>query len=196
VPLIYITGPTAAGKSTVRNELMRRGYEAHDVDEDGIATWFNRESGEPAEYGEGGDMSLMSRERVEGLREQARGKPVFLCGIPGNALDMADLFDEVICLVIDEDTMLDRVATRTTNVFGRAPAERELILRNREPTIEAYRAFGALMVDGAQPSAPFSMKFLPSLRAKGHNRRRSRRDLRRMVRRLPEYSGMHPENER
>jgi hypothetical protein len=151
VPLIYITGPTAAGKSTVRNELLRRGYEAHDVDGDGIAKWFNRASGEPAEYGEGGDVFLMSRQRVEGIREQARGKPVFLCGIPGNALDMADLFDEVICLVIDEDTMLDRVATRTTNVFGRTPAERELILRHREPTIEAYRAFGALMVDGAQP---------------------------------------------
>lgn len=35
--LIYITGPSGAGKSTVRNELIKRGYEAHDTDEDGMS---------------------------------------------------------------------------------------------------------------------------------------------------------------
>jgi putative ribosome biogenesis GTPase RsgA len=33
MPLIYVTGPSGAGKSTVCNELLRRGYEAHDTDE-------------------------------------------------------------------------------------------------------------------------------------------------------------------
>jgi dephospho-CoA kinase len=162
VALVFITGPTAAGKSTVRSELARRGFEAHDADEDGISSFFSRVSGERVEYPEDANDRthewlamhefLMSRQRVE-LRAQASGKRVFLCGIPVNALGMADLFDKIICLVIDEATMLDRVAARTPNPFGKAPAERELILRSREPTIEAYRRSGALMIDGAQPIA-------------------------------------------
>jgi dephospho-CoA kinase len=163
VALVFITGPTAAGKSTVRSELARRGFEAHDADEDGISSFFSRVSGERVEYPEDANDRthewlamhefLMSRQRVEELRAQASGKRVFLCGIPVNALGMADLFDKIICLVIDEATMLDRVAARTPNPFGKAPAERELILRSREPTIEAYRRSGALMIDGAQPIA-------------------------------------------
>jgi thymidylate kinase len=37
---IYITGPSGSGKSTVRNELIKRGYEAHDTDEDGMSAWY------------------------------------------------------------------------------------------------------------------------------------------------------------
>ena len=161
MPLVYITGPTAAGKSALREALTQRGYEAHDTDEDGIAAWFNRETGEAAEYPENvSDRThtwlaqhefLMERSRITELRSHTKERFVFLCGIPGNALGMADLFDTIICLVIDEHTMLDRVASRTANPFGKAPAERELIIRYREPTIDAYRTIGALMVDATRP---------------------------------------------
>jgi dephospho-CoA kinase len=33
--LIYVTGISGSGKSTVRAELRARGFFAHDVDEDG-----------------------------------------------------------------------------------------------------------------------------------------------------------------
>jgi dephospho-CoA kinase len=39
--LIYITGASGAGKSTVRTELQRRGYPAYDSDEDRLARWFS-----------------------------------------------------------------------------------------------------------------------------------------------------------
>jgi dephospho-CoA kinase len=34
--IIYITGSAGSGKSTVKRELLSRGYEAFDVDEDGF----------------------------------------------------------------------------------------------------------------------------------------------------------------
>jgi tRNA uridine 5-carbamoylmethylation protein Kti12 len=43
MPLIYVTGPSGAGKSTVRNELIKRGYEAHDTDEDGMSAWYDNQ---------------------------------------------------------------------------------------------------------------------------------------------------------
>ena len=121
----------------------------------------NRKTGEPATYPKTAayrtqvwlqdHVLLMSRERVEQLAAEVRDKPAFLCGIPGNGHEMFDLFEKVICLVIDKETMLHRVSSRTTNPFGKAPAERELILRHHEPTIAWYRTHGASMVEGGQP---------------------------------------------
>jgi hypothetical protein len=41
VPLVYVTGISGAGKSAVCHELKRRGYEAHDTDEENNAVWVN-----------------------------------------------------------------------------------------------------------------------------------------------------------
>jgi len=46
MPLVYVTGLSGTGKSAVCRELKRRGYEAHDTDEEGNAVWVNRETGE------------------------------------------------------------------------------------------------------------------------------------------------------
>lgn len=43
--LIYVTGASGAGKSTVRTELERHGYVAYDTDEDGLSRWFENRSG-------------------------------------------------------------------------------------------------------------------------------------------------------
>ena len=39
--LIYITGISGSGKSTVLRELAKQGYEAHGVDEEGYADWID-----------------------------------------------------------------------------------------------------------------------------------------------------------
>lgn len=44
MPLIYITGVSGTGKSTVWAELKNRGIEAYDVDEDGLARWQNNKT--------------------------------------------------------------------------------------------------------------------------------------------------------
>jgi predicted ATPase len=44
MPLIYVTGVSTAGKSSVLGELRRRGYAAFGVDEDGYGVFVHRES--------------------------------------------------------------------------------------------------------------------------------------------------------
>lgn len=160
MPLIYITGPSGAGKSTVRKELQKRGYEAHDTDEDGMSAWYNMETNEkvqrPAEQDRSPDWYKhhayrMSPERVKEIAERAKDKLIFLCGIPSNDLELAEYYDKVICLVIDEEVMKQRVASRDTNNFGKAADELELMLYWHGKMLERYERFGATMVDATKP---------------------------------------------
>ena len=44
MPLIYITGPTASGKTTVGEALRAKSYEVHDTDEKGMRFWADRQT--------------------------------------------------------------------------------------------------------------------------------------------------------
>src|SRR5439155_16188338 len=65
----------------------------------------------------------ISRERVVELATSARDDVAFLCGSVENEVEVWDLFDRVACLVIDDDTLRHRLATRTTNAFGKLPEQ-------------------------------------------------------------------------
>jgi len=161
MPLIYITGNSGAGKSSVRKELQHRGYEAHDTDDDGITTWIHTATGRSTERPE--DESdrtkdwydqhewKMSRQKVEEFAKRAKSKLIFLCGSPSNADDMLDLYDKVVCLVVDRETLKDRIASRTDHDFGKAPDELKSILGWHDSFQDRYKDYGAVMVNAAQP---------------------------------------------
>jgi shikimate kinase len=161
MPLIYLTGPTAAGKSTIRAELRNRGYEAHDTDEDGISLHYNRQTGEVIDYPKDPNDRTpkwhaehafnMAPERIEQLARQAKNQTIFLCGVAANDIELSRYFTKIICLVIDQETMKHRVATRTTNNFGKQPDELEKIMGWYQPVLDKYAKAGAVMVDAAQP---------------------------------------------
>jgi guanylate kinase len=103
--LIYITGPSGSGKSTVRNELVGRGYEAHDTDEDGISAWYNIQTHERVERPDEANRSsdwyekhnyLMSAERVKALAERGKTNTIFLYGVPANDVDFVEYFDKIL----------------------------------------------------------------------------------------------------
>jgi hypothetical protein len=81
----------------------------------------------------------------------ARDKPVFLCGSVENEDEVWELFDFVICLVLDESTLRERLATRTTNEFGKARVELDAILGWNRTMESTYREFGAFVVNANQP---------------------------------------------
>lgn len=156
MPLIYITGPSGAGKSTVRNELVKRGYEAHDCDEDDISAWRNNLTHEivefPIEHNRSADwyqnhIFVMSEDRVIALADRAKTKPVFPCGLPGNGVDLARYFDIIICLVIDKRIMRVRLAARDDNDFGKTPDELALILYWFDAIINRYKNLGSVVID-------------------------------------------------
>jgi hypothetical protein len=84
------------------------------------------------------------------LRDTGPGV-TFLFGAVANEREVWDLFDGVACLVIDDDTVRRRLATRTTNAFGKQPEELERILEWNRDHGAAYRRAGATIIDGARP---------------------------------------------
>lgn len=159
--LIYITGISGSGKSSVCKELLRRGYKAYDTDKDGIAYFYNNRTNRPIV----GRVSVeertpdwrsshtwkASRETIEKLADGAKGNIVFLCGVTANDTDeLWDLFSQVFALVIDEPTLHHRIATRISNDFGKNPHEFADLLRWQQTAADDYKKHGAMLIDASQ----------------------------------------------
>lgn len=158
---IFITGNSGSGKSSVRRELQRRGYNAYDTDDDGITRWHNKQTGEATERPDDeAERSpqwykdhewRMSQQRVEELKKGSQSDVIFLCGSPSNADDMLDLFDKVFCLVVDPDTLRHRIRTRTDHDYGKADNELNDILGWHDAFQNRYQQHGAIMIDATRP---------------------------------------------
>jgi hypothetical protein len=95
----------------------------------------------------------INRAEVQALAARTRDKTAFLCGSAENEADVRDLFDLVVCLVLDSETLRDRLLTRTTNEFGKHPEELAVALACNDDEESAYRRLGATIIDGARPLA-------------------------------------------
>lgn len=161
--LIYITGMSGSGKSAVLRELERRGFEAHGVDEEGYADWIHVETHERETYEEDDpDLDLhdwfknhhwiLSPERITELHRQAEdGKTIFLAGSADGDDKVWHLFDKVIVLSVDAETIKHRIESRTDNQYGKDPEEMKLILKWLEGYDDTYRGFGAEIIDAKRP---------------------------------------------
>jgi hypothetical protein len=157
VRLIWVTGISGAGKSTVCEVLKTRGVAAIDTDWDGFNHWVVRATCEPAvdppyptpAHWVDDHAWQIRPELVRALRDDAPGV-TFLFGSVENELDVWDLFDRVACLVVDDDTLRHRLETRTTNAFGKHPSDLERVLGWNPDMEPSYRSFGATIIDATQ----------------------------------------------
>jgi hypothetical protein len=119
MPLIYVTGISGAGKTSVLGELRDRGYESYGVDEDGFGRWLDPRSGEVVTFPV--DDEAVDRHEwyadhvwaldVDKIAELKRhsdrcAAPVFLCGVAAGDREAWPYFDVVCALVIDEATII------------------------------------------------------------------------------------------
>jgi len=161
VGLVRVTGVSGTGKSSVCEGLRQRGHRAVDADGDGYSRWADRRSGrlvaDPPDPVPAGRLDRYAwRIDVERVRALATGAPAtvtFLCGSVENEHDVWDCFDRVVCLVADDETIIHRLATRTTNAFGKHPEELAATLGWNQVMESRYRAAGAAIVDATRPLA-------------------------------------------
>jgi hypothetical protein len=159
VPLVWVTGVSGSGKSSVCEILRSQGRMAVDADWEGFSQWVHRGTGEPVQdppypVPEGwlDDFAWMVRpEAVERLAAGLGSRVCFLCGGFENEVEVMPFFDRVVCLVVDESTLRDRLASRTTNAFGRHPEELRAALSWRLAFDDQFRKCGAAIIDATQP---------------------------------------------
>lgn len=159
MPLVWVTGSSGVGKSTVCSLLKSRGELAVDADWEGYNHWVDRASGRivtdppypvPAGWLERFAWRI-SRAEVEALSARVHDKTAFLCGSVENEVDVRELFDLVVCLAADNETLRYRLETRTTNAFGKHPEELAAALGWNHSVESIYRRVGATIIDGRRP---------------------------------------------
>ncbi|MFI5064024.1 MAG: hypothetical protein ACHP9Z_08610 [Streptosporangiales bacterium] len=139
-----------------------------DADCEGYNHWVDRTSGQlvadppypvPAGWLERFAWRI-SRAEVEALATRVHDKTALLCGSAENEVEVRDLFDLVVCLVIDNQTLRDRLQARTTNAFGTHPEELAAALGSNDSAESTYRRLGATIIDGGRPAAEVASAIL------------------------------------
>lgn len=115
---------SGTGKSTVAGELAARGYKAVDVDCDAFSEWVevsgDSSPGTPVEPGRDW---VWREDRVQDLLATEDAEVLFLSGCAENMGKFLPQFEHVVLLSAPADVIARRLATRTTNAYGKQPDE-------------------------------------------------------------------------
>lgn len=141
-----IEGVSCTGKTTVCNELQRRGYHAIHGDR-ALAYQGDPDTGLPTAT-QSHEHHIWRIEAVQALANDHSEPMTFFCGGSRNFASLLHLFDGVFVLTVDEDSLLQRLAQRPRDDFGAKPAERELILRLHETGEDTP---DGISIDATQP---------------------------------------------
>jgi gluconate kinase len=122
-----VEGVSGTGKTSVCQELRRRGYHAINGDRE-LAYQGDPATGEPTDTASH-HHHIWDVDRVRALAADDQQPVTFFCGGSRNWSKFVDLFDEVFVLDIDLDTLHQRLDQRPQDEWGSKPSERELIVR-------------------------------------------------------------------
>ncbi|HEY4963887.1 MAG TPA: hypothetical protein VIH90_04290 [Candidatus Saccharimonadales bacterium] len=156
--LFLITGLPGTGKSTVRAELVTRGIEAYDGDEDHLAHWYD-DAGIPVpienevrtpEFVNTHTRDI-ARQTVVNLATRAIGiELVFLCGDPENEDKLQDIFTGIFALTLDDKIRQHRLDIRKNNPWGKLPHEREYDQAHIDIALNRYKRPNYITIDASQ----------------------------------------------
>ncbi|UFU04884.1 AAA family ATPase [Ruania halotolerans] len=122
-----VEGPSGAGKTTVCDELQRRGLHAVHGDRE-LAYRGDPETGEPTITG-GHEHHIWDLDKVRRLVSATDEPVTFFCGGSRNFQKFIHLFDEVFVLDVDLATLDERLRVRPEGEWGARSAERERVLQ-------------------------------------------------------------------
>ncbi|HXZ99645.1 MAG TPA: AAA family ATPase [Candidatus Binatia bacterium] len=141
---MLVTGISGAGKSTALAELARRGHRIVDTDYGGC-------SEEVQGTGAGVGEQLWVEDRIEALLEGCEPGVTFISGCVSNQGRFYPRFDAVVLLTAPASVLLERVAGRETNQFGKRDAERSRILDDLTRIEPLLRASATAEIDTRAP---------------------------------------------
>lgn len=143
---MLVTGMSGAGKSSALAELGRRGFRVADTDSPEWSEWTCGGGGGEGEW-------LWREDRIARLLASNDEGTLYVSGCMSNQGKFYDRFDAVVLLSAPAEVLLDRVAHRTTNDYGKGHGERELILAHLESVEPLLRATCTHELDASKPLA-------------------------------------------
>jgi dephospho-CoA kinase len=135
---VLLTGMSGTGKSSVVRELVARGYKAVDTD-DG---WSETQPDGRQAWREDAIQALLASEDAEVL---------FVAGCEENQTKFHAQFDHIVLLSAPIDTLVERVATRTSNSYGKTPEELRRFLDDVETVEPLLRRIATVEIQTTMP---------------------------------------------
>lgn len=144
-----IEGVSGTGKTSVCNELQRRGYHAINGDRE-LAYQGDPETGKPTD-GFTHEHHIWDVDKVKGLVANKNEVVTFFCGGSRNFSKFIDLFDGVFVLEVDLGTLHRRLDGRPEGEWGGKRTERELIYRLHQSKEDIPK--NGVIIDATAPLA-------------------------------------------
>ncbi len=145
---ILVTGMSGTGKSSALAELGRRGYRVVDTDDPGWREY--RKHVQPPDELHRGEY-LWVKAQMARLLDSGDPRSLFVAGGAANQSEFYDRFDAVVLLSAPADVILDRVAHRTTNEYGKSPLERAEIMADLAAVEPLLREGSTHELDASRP---------------------------------------------
>lgn len=145
---VLLTGMSGVGKSTLVDELAARGYRAVDIDQPG---W--------SEHAPDGDW-IWCESRVQDLLAAEDGAWLFVSGCAENQIKFHPRFDAIVLLSASKDIVVERLATRTNNPYGKRPEEVAEVLGYMDTVEPRLRRVAHHEVDTSVPLTEVVTKVL------------------------------------
>ena len=120
---VLITGMSGTGKSTVINELSALGYKAVDLDSDAYSEWITIDPAVTTLTPEPGRDWVWRTDRVQELLSTNDTELLIVSGCAENMGQFLTQFDHVVLLSAPPSVIVERLASRTTNNYGKQPHE-------------------------------------------------------------------------
>lgn len=133
---VLVCGMSGTGKSTVAAALAARGHRVVDVDQGYVV---------PTADGR----QLWDVARIEALL--AEPSDLVVLGLEENGVPYLARFDAIVLLSAPEDVLVERLATRTTNPYGKDPAELARVLDDLREVEPRLRRVATHEIDTSAP---------------------------------------------
>lgn len=143
-----IEGISGTGKTTVREELQKRGFKALEADEV-FGFYGDPETGQPSENKSQLNW-IWDKNRIEKELGNKSGEIIFVCGGAMNQDDFAHYFKKIFTLHVDDNTLRNRLLERTNNPFGKDPEDLARQLEWNQGAIEYSKKRDAILIDAAE----------------------------------------------
>jgi len=152
---VLVTGISGAGKTTISQKLNKLGYKAYDLD-DGLELYsmIHKKTGLPIIDHDNSDLKkvkemdwVCDKEKLASIIKNESNDLVFYCGNASNWKEINPLFDLIILLKINPETMRNRLTSRTNNDYGRTSEVQDYLATKKDSWDKKIEEQNAIVID-------------------------------------------------
>jgi len=151
--VVFVTGLSGVGTSSVLEELEKQGYNVVDTDYGYVKKIRNGEVEE----------RVWNEEKIAHLLERYKHSHLFISGCYSNQGKFYSNFDYVVLLKADLNVMLDRINSRTSHDYGKCPEEREEVIDSYNNVLPLLEKSSDIIIDTTHNGVDVVTKLLNKL---------------------------------